>query len=162
MRAMPLALTILVLACSSRPPAAVPFDANAEVLSRLTGRWVGQYSSPMTGRSGSIVFDLAGDQKSARGDVVMYSTMVNVPEDPIGTARRSHAADVLAISFVRAADDVVSGKLDPYRDPNTGAMMSTTFTGRMAGDTIEGTFESLSSESNTPQRGTWRVKRQHT
>ena len=70
-----------------------------------------------------------------------------------------HAADVLSISVVRAIDDVVTGKLDPYRDPKTGATLTTTFTGRMAGDTIEGTFESLSSDSNVPQRGRWKVKR---
>lgn len=158
MRAMSLGLAILLAACAGRPRV-VPINAKPEVLSRLSGNWVGQYGSAMTGRSGSIVFSLNGDQKSARGDVIMYSSVVTVPDDPIGLARKTHAADVLTISFVRAADDVVSGRLDPYPDPGTGAMISTTFSGRMAGDTIEGTYESLSSASNTPVRGTWKVKR---
>ena len=158
MRANPIVFAILLAACSIRPAARVPFDANAEAISQLNGKWVGESSSAATGRSGSIVFDLTGDQKSARGDVVMYSTIVPV-RTMVASAQGSHAAVVLAISFVRATDDVVTGKLDPYRDPSTGATLTTTFTGRMAGDTIEGTFELLSSDSNVPQRGRWKVKR---
>ena len=158
MRATSLGLAILLAACASRPRV-VPFDANPQVLSKLSGNWVGQYHSAMTGRSGSIVFSLSGDQKAAHGDVIMYTSVVTVPDDPIGLARKTHAADVLTISFVRAADDVVSGRLDPDPDPNSGAMITTTFSGRMAGDTIEGTYESLSSAANTPVRGTWKVKR---
>ena len=102
-------------------------DANPYVMSQLAGKWVGDYSSPSTGRSGSIVFNLSGDRQSAQGDVIMDSTIVNVPADPatVAAARGSHAADVLSISFVRAADDEISGKLAPYRDPNTGATVST-------------------------------------
>ena len=161
MRANSIVLAVLLAACSlkPRPGARVPFDVNAEQISQLNGNWVGEYSSTGTGRSGSIVFALTGDEKAARGEVVMYSTIVTVPADPVASARASHAADVLSISIVRATDDVVTGKLDPYRDPATGATLTTTFTGRMAGDTIEGTYESLSSESNVPQRGRWKVKR---
>src|SRR6478672_2045241 len=112
MRANSIALAILLAACSSRPLSRVPFDANAEAISQLNGRWVGDYSSAGTGHSGTIVFDLSGDQKTARGDVVMYSSIVNVPADI------HHAADVLSISFVRATDDVVTGKT-----------LTTTFTG---------------------------------
>ena len=158
MRATFLAVAFLLAACSDRPRV-VPLNANPPMLSKLSGYWVGQYSSTMTGRSGSIVFSLSGDQKAAHGAVIMYSSVVNVPDDPIGDARRTRAADVLTISFVRAADDVLNGRLDPYPDPSTGAMITTTFSGRMAGDTIEGTYESLSNASNTPVRGTWRVKR---
>jgi hypothetical protein len=160
MRANSIVFTLLFAACSMRPGARTPFDVNAEEISRLNGNWVGEYSSAATGRSGSIVFALTGDQKSASGDVVMYPTIVTVPADAVTSARASHAADVLTINIVRATDDVVTGKLDAYRDPATGATLTTTFTGRMAGDTIEGTYESLSSGSTTPQRGKWRVKRQ--
>jgi hypothetical protein len=153
LRANSILLAVLLAACSTHNHPRVPFDANAEAISKLNGRWVGDYNSTTTGRSGTIAFDLTGDQKTARGSVVMYSSIVNVPAD------LSRAADVLSINFVRATDDVVTGKLDPYRDPKSGATLTTTFTGRMAGDTIEGTFESLSSESNSPQRGRWKVKR---
>ncbi len=159
MRANSIMFAFLLAACSMRPGARVPFDVNAEEISRMNGNWVGEYSSTATGRSGSIVFALTGDQKSASGEVVMYSTIVTVPANPVTSVRASHAADVLSINIVRATDDVVTGKLDPYRDPNTGATLTTTFTGRMAGDTMEGTYESLSSESNVPQRGRWKVKR---
>lgn len=161
MRAMSAVLALVLTACGHAHTQPIPIDATAAAISQLNGKWVGEYSSPATGRRGSIVFDLSGDQNSARGDVIMYSAIVNVPADRtvIASANASHAADVLSISFVRAADDVVTGRLAPYRDPNTGATMSTTFTGRMAGDTIEGSYESLSSDANTPVRGRWRVKR---
>ena len=161
MRATPVVFALLLGICRPAPPAKISIDASPSAMSLLAGKWAGDYSSAATGRSGSIVFILNADEQSARGDVIMYSTIVNVPADPstIASARGSHAADVLKINFVRAAGNQISGQLDPYRDPNTGAMISTTFTGRIFGDTIEGTFESLSSDSNTPQRGRWRVKR---
>jgi hypothetical protein len=162
MRAMCVISTFLLAACSSKPLAPVLVDANPYVMSQLDGKWVGDYSSPSTGRSGSIVFNLSGDRQSAQGNVIMYSTIVNVPADPatIAAAHGSHAADVLSISFVRAVNNEISGKLAPYQDPNTGATVSTTFTGRMIGDTIEGSFESVSSDANAPQHGRWRVRRQ--
>ncbi|MGZ8853849.1 MAG: hypothetical protein ACXW2X_10685 [Thermoanaerobaculia bacterium] len=162
MRAMCVISAFLLAACASQPPAPVLVDANPYLMTQLAGKWVGDYSSPSTGRSGSIVFNLSGDRQSAQGDVIMYSTIVNVPGDPatVAAARGSHAADVLSISFVRAADSEISGKLAPYRDPNTGATVSTTFTGRMIGDTIEGNFQSVSSDANAPQHGRWRVRRQ--
>ena len=75
MRANSIVFVVLLAACSSRPGMRVPFDANAEAISQLNGRWVGDYSSAGTGRSGTIVFDLSGDQKTARGDIVMYSSI---------------------------------------------------------------------------------------
>jgi hypothetical protein len=35
----------------------------------------------------------------------------------------------------------------------------TAFTGNVNGDTIDGTFTTRGSPTNTPQTGTWRVKR---
>jgi hypothetical protein len=162
MRAMCVISAFLLAACASRPPSRMVVDANPYAMSQLDGKWVGDYSSPSTGRSGSIVFNLSGDRQSAQGEVIMYSTIVKMPGDPatVAAARSSQAADVLSISFVRAADNEITGKLAPYRDPNTGATVSTTFTGRMIGDTIEGSFESVSSDTNAPQHGRWRVRRQ--
>src|SRR5712691_9380859 len=90
MRANSIVFAVFLAACSSRPLSRVPFDANAEAISQLNGKWVGEYSSAATGRSGSIVFELTGDQKSASGDVVMYSTIVTLPADPVRSARASH------------------------------------------------------------------------
>ena len=41
---------------------------------------------------------------------------------------------------MRVQGDRVSGTLAPYADPETGKKLFTTFDGRIAGDTIAGTF----------------------
>jgi hypothetical protein len=68
-------------------------------------------------------------------------------------------SQVLTIKLVRVSGDTVSGVLDPYRDPGCDCPVVTTFTGTLNGDTIEGTFSTRGSPTNTPQTGNWRVKR---
>jgi len=53
----------------------------------------------------------------------------------------------------------VTGVLDAYRDPQCDCPVETTFTGRVNGDTIDGTFVTRGSQTAAPQTGTWRVKR---
>jgi hypothetical protein len=69
------------------------------------------------------------------------------------------ASQVLTIKLVRVAGDTVSGVLDAYRDPTCDCAVVTAFTGNINGDTIDGTFTTRGSPANTPQTGTWRVKR---
>ncbi|NIP81707.1 MAG: hypothetical protein GWM90_21815, partial [Gemmatimonadetes bacterium] len=49
---------------------------------------------------------------------------------------------VLTITFVRSAGGTVFGRLDPYNDPVCGCEMRTTFTGRVKGNLVEGTYTS--------------------
>ena len=151
-------LLVVVLACGSATPTPVPLEASAaEPLAPLAGTWVGEYQSDANGRQGSIVFELRADERAATGDVVMFSSVVSDPAIPRGMAASSH---VLKISFVRVAGDEVSGKIDPYPDPASGATLSTTFAGRLTGNTIEGTFETAGAGSGVaPQRGRWTVTR---
>ena len=75
-----------------------------------------------------------------------------------GTDARPRSA-VLMISFVRVIGGRVTGTLAPYADPETGAQLSTTFKGRLDGDTIAGTYSTRGAGSGDPQTGQWTVTR---
>ena len=56
-------------------------------------------------------------------------------------------------------DRSVTGRLDPYEDPDTGERLFTTFEGRLEGKTFHGTFLTLFSASGQRVGGTWSVAR---
>jgi hypothetical protein len=154
------------VACASKPtPITVTGDSAARA--SLAGKWVGEYNSPATGRSGSIVFNLSPSGDAASGDVVMVPREYGKPLTPYATTTTGgvpiqnpgSASQVLTIKLVRVAGDTVSGVLDAYRDPTCDCAVVTAFTGNVNGDTIDGTFTTRGSPTNTPQTGTWRVKR---
>jgi hypothetical protein len=161
----PAALACLSLACASKP---TPITVTGDVGDRasLAGKWSGEYNSPATGRSGSIVFNLSPSGEAANGDVVMIPRGYGKALVPYGNATTTAgatmpaaaASQVLTIKLVRVSGDTVSGALDAYRDPECDCPVVTTFTGTHNGDTIEGSF-STRGPSNTPQTGSWRVKR---
>lgn len=154
------------LACASKP---TPVTVTGEVGDResLAGKWAGEYNSPATGRSGSIVFNLSPSGDAANGDVVMIPRGYGKALQPYNAANASGGAvvqsgspsQVLTIKLVRVSGDTVSGVLDAYRDPECDCPVETTFTGRLSGDTIEGTFATSGRQAAGPQTGTWRVKR---
>jgi len=155
---LPLALS----ACgASRSP--VPLVGAATDVSALTGRWSGDYSSSESGRSGSIEFTLRAAGDTAFGDVVMVPTAFGRPlapwrgENATG-ANQGPAATVLTIRFVRVQQGHVSGTLDPYADPQTGARLLTTFAGEINGNAIAGTYTTLLPSGGT-QTGRWSVQR---
>ena len=160
------ALAGVALACASKP---TPITVTGDVGDRasLAGKWSGEYNSPATGRSGSIVFNLSPSGDAANGDVVMIPAGQRTALVPFGNATSTAAfvtqntsvSQVLTIKLVRVSGDAVSGVLDAYRDPQCDCPVVTTFTGTVNGDTIEGTFSTSGSPSNTPQTGNWRVKR---
>lgn len=160
------ALASVSLACASKP---TPITVTGDVGDRasLAGKWSGEYNSPATGRSGSIVFNLSPSGDAANGDVVMIPAGQRTALVPFGNAANTAGgqtqspttSQVLTIKLVRVSGDAVSGVLDAYRDPLCDCPVVTTFTGTVKGDTIEGTFSTSGSPSNTPQTGTWRVKR---
>jgi len=154
------------LACASKPtPVIVTGDAGD--LAPLAGKWTGDYSSAVTGRSGSIVFNLSPAGDAASGDVVMVPRGYGRALVPYSAAtttagasvQNAAAAQVLTIRLVRVSGNRVSGVLDAYRDPECDCPVQTTFTGMLRGDTIEGSFSTSGPQSNTPQTGTWRVTR---
>jgi hypothetical protein len=158
-------LAAVALACATKPtPVTISGDPSDRA--SLAGKWSGEYQSPSTGRSGSIVFNLSASGDAANGDVVMIPRGYGKALAPFnqGTAsgsamQNTNSSQVLTIKLVRVTGDTVSGVLDAYRDPQCDCPVETTFTGRLSGDTIEGTFSTRGSQSNAPQTGTWRVKR---
>jgi hypothetical protein len=155
-----------ITACSSSQPK--PEDNPAPVvpvggtdMSSLVGKWVGDYSSTETGRSGSIVIEFKSGGKVARGDVLMqpkgYSASAAPGADPLKSMPQ-----VLSISFVNVEGGAIKGTMDPYTDPSCNCQVDTTFVGKLSGDTIEGTFSTTPSGQNAPKVGKWKVTRQPT
>ena len=85
--------------------------------------------------------------------LIRYDVAITTPMQNTGNSQ------VLTIRIVRVSGDSVSGALDAYRDPQCDCPVETTFTGRVDGDTIQGTYTTRGSQFNAPQTGTWRVKR---
>lgn len=155
--------TLIVLAACAPTPPPVRVLAEPGDLAALAGEWVGEYSSATTGRSGSIVFKLEAGQDTAYGDVLMTPRGGEVPyqpaTDPYSNVPPRSRPEVLTIHFVRIEGAQVSGTLTPYRDPETGASLFTTFEGELRGDTIEGTFVARESKGGRSQSGRWKVTR---
>lgn len=154
----------LLVACASTDPAPVPIVGDPAELALLTGEWSGRYDNPATGRTGSIVFHLPGDG-SAHGDVVMLPfPQVHQHQrqgmDMQSGAVESMTATVINIREVRVANGIISGELEPYPEPESGFLITTTFSGMVDGERIIGTFTMHSATRVAPTQGTWSVRRQ--
>ncbi len=154
----------LLAGCASTDPATVPIVGDPAELALLAGEWSGRYDNPATGRAGSIVFHLPGDG-SAHRDVVMlpFPQMHQLQRQGIDV--QSHAvenmtATVINIREVRVANGVISGELEPYPEPESGLLITTTFSGMVDGERIIGTFTMHSATRVAPAQGTWSVRRQ--
>ncbi len=159
---LPTLLVLALTACgASRAP--VPLVGASADVGALTGEWAGDYSSAESGRSGSITFTLRAAGDSAFGDVVMIPSAWGRPlvpwrgENATG-ANQQPASTVLTIRFVRVEHGHVSGTLDPYADPQTGARLLTTFSGELNGNQITGTYTTRLTSGGT-QTGRWTVQR---
>ncbi len=156
------ATLVLVAACQGvQPPVPVAGD-----LMLLAGQWDGEYGGRESGRHGSIVFTLAAGADTAFGDVLMVPRELEVPPgaragDPGVPARvAGQVPQAIAISFVRADNQMVEGRLAAYRDPDCGCLLTTTFRGRLvAPDLFEGTFVSWHQEMRKETQGWWRARR---
>jgi hypothetical protein len=143
-----------------------PVQGYSRAIAELAGEWEGSYTGDQSGRVGSIVFRLQAMTDTAEGDVLMTPRRVletnEVDVHRFPTTATGTASQRLTIRFVRVSGDEVSGVLDPYRDPDCGCTLSTTFVGILRGDTIEGTFQSNGEGiHHLPSSGRWRVTRRH-
>lgn len=164
-------LAVLVVAASvaacgwRRNP--VPVISETGSIQALVGTWSGQYNSAETGRSGSIMFELASDKDTAFGDVLMVPRTQVVPpltsEHPaMPITQAQNPGQPLTIRFVRVSGGAVNGTLDPYNDPDCGCRVTTTFAGRFTdSNTIEGTYSTQGPGiGHQPSAGQWKVTRQ--
>lgn len=165
-------IAMIILAASAlgcgwrRTP--VPVISDSGSVEALVGTWSGLYNSEETGRSGSIVFELASNKDTAYGDVLMVPKTNVIP--PVPTAEHpgmpitqaQKPGQPLTIRFVRMSGGSVTGVLDPYNDPDCGCRVVTTFAGRFTdSNTIEGTYSTKgTSIGHQPSAGQWKVTRQ--
>ena len=158
-----LALGAVLQGCSAAVQSPVPVVAERSDMTALVGDWSGEYSSPESGRSGSIVFRLKSTSDTAYGDVVMLprAAVTGTAGDESGSTPGQAAtrSQVLTIRFVRVEGSHLIGRMDPYIDPVCGCRLTTVFTGDFKGDrTIEGTYQTTGSEiSHALTSGKWKV-----
>lgn len=146
-------------ACGGNAPPVTVVGAAAD-LRALSGNWFGDYSSSLTGRTGTIVFQLQSGGDSAWGHVVMTPRGAAGPVVPWQNPRATAPAPrELTIRFVRVGNGQVSGSLTPYGDPMTGEPLYTVFEGRVAGDTISGTYTTRPATGGGVPTGRWQVVR---
>ncbi len=157
-----LVVAALAAACSSTPQP-IPLTGSPADVQALEGEWIGEYHSyDPSGRSGTILFRLEAGQDTARGDVLMHvsgretAEMIPFTTDPWANVSPDQ---VLTVTFVRAAGGSVYGKLDVYHDPVCGCEVETTFTGRVKGNLVEGSYTSKHVNGADETNGRWRVVR---
>jgi hypothetical protein len=159
---MPVALIAALGAACSTAAGPVPVVADRAGLLQIAGEWSGNYDSPVVDRHGTIIFKLEAGRDTANGDVTMvprgWTRPLGPMEHPAAAARDAPVPEVLRIRFVRVEYGVVSGTLEPYKDPDCGCAVYTTFTGRLMGDVIEGSFTARPAHGPAYE-GTWRVQR---
>jgi hypothetical protein len=81
------------------------------------------------------------------------------PAEPADVHRMHvHGPQLLRVDLVVAYRDSIRGVLEPYIAPDCRCTVSTTFTGQVTGNVLEGIFETRSS-SALPGVGRWRVTR---
>jgi hypothetical protein len=146
-----------IVGCAPSRPPEIGLTSSDFDLNPLVGEWRGSYTNPEAGRVGTIAFTLHAGVSSASGNVVM------IPHGA-DSSLFSHAAidrSVLKINFIRKEGRKVSGTLDPFRDPNCGCQVTTTFEGDFVdAHTIEGTFSTAPLVAGPKvTSGTWKVIR---
>jgi hypothetical protein len=170
-----LAATLLAaaaLSCSSAPKSVAPpigMEGEPKALEALVGRWEGTFQNPVTGRTGTIVFEVFSG-KEAHGDILMIPPGSSEPLRPAAKPSAEETLrtmpKVLEINFFEAAGKGLTGTVGPYEDPECQCLGHTTFEGTLRGDSIAGTFQTEHLDADKrpdPSRpitsGTWRVVR---
>lgn len=160
-RLIALGAVVTILSSCASASRQVPVLGDRDKVAVLVGEWRGEYTSPMTGRKGTIYFALQEGGDAAEGDVVMLpdrSTVVNW-EDQVTIASARHLAEVLSIRFVGMESGLVTGRLEPYVDPDCGSVHMTTFYGEIKnGRVINGSFVSVSA-AHRLHTGGWTATR---
>jgi len=166
-----LALTAGLTACKATPPP-VGIVGPVPAAAVLAGHWSGEYVSELTGGSGTIDLTVTSQGDSASGAVMMIPAGSAEPlrpwrdptheHDPTHEPEERHTGtpSVLTIRLIWVEGNRVSGALAPYASPQTGERLVTTFDGRLAGDTIAGTFVTNPGPAPGGESGRWIVIRE--
>jgi hypothetical protein len=152
-------LGLTVLAGCTYHPSRFPIIGKIDDKSRLTGQWLGEFTSTHPDRSRSIAFQLEPGRDSASGEVSLDASYVGqgVRHQGQGLHPRVSTTTVVRIRYVRADESTVEGALEPYDDPDCGCMVTTAFLGVLRGDSITGEYVSRSRWAT--RQGAWRMSR---
>jgi hypothetical protein len=143
----------LALGCSSnKQPISVVGES--QDLEALAGAWEGTYQSDNRKTRGTIEFLLDHHADTASGSVVMYAPGV----DPHHGGEDVPAAHLL-IRFVQTAGGWISGRLDPYEDPECQCVVETLFRGKLEEGSMAGNYTTRGVYESFVRTGTWSAKR---
>lgn len=137
-------LLVAVGGCASTL-SSVPVKGSDADVSRLAGKWQGNYESTATGREGTIAFDLGVGRHTAEARVTMSFGGGDVRP--------------LEIEFLAVSETTVTGKLAAYVDPACDCTVETEFSGQLDGGVIDGTFVTHRAGEQDGMIGYWSVKR---
>lgn len=154
---------LMALWCSCAPPA-FEVEGGREDLARFAGRWEGTYASDESGRAGTVVFSVDPAAGGARGEIIMIPRGWGQPLTKANGLDSDDRPDLLrALRFSRMSldQDRVAGTLEPYRDPDCGCDLETSFVGRLRDGAIEGTYRSRPLDGSPETAGVWRVERKN-
>ena len=147
--------------CASTPKP-IPVSGSSADVSQLAGEWSGEYHGQGGGRSGLISFKLSAGADSASGDVLMFPRQRAHEPSPSTTQQHGmpgpNPPQGLTIRFVRATGGQVTGRLDPYTDPECSCQATTIFEGKVQGDAISGHY-TVHREGSSTLNGDWKVSR---
>jgi hypothetical protein len=156
----PLVAAVAVASCRYQP-SRVSLQGSPPEITALAGEWNGEYSGAQSGRSGSITLRITAGGDTAYGDVVMVANTGQRPvaaHDPKEHLTHARSAEVLHVAFVRVAEGRVTGMLEPYIAPDCRCQVTTSFTGTVQGNVVEGTFVTR-GPAGLEQVGRWKVTR---
>ena len=136
----------MVGGCAATGPAVAVQGSDNDV-SVVAGKWEGSYEGLESGRHGTISFDLFAGYRIAEGKVMM-----NAGGDP-------SQVKPLQIQFVQVGGKQLTGKIEPYTDPQCSCAVLTEFVGEVHGNTIGGTFTTHPVGSPKSQSGRWSANR---
>ena len=142
----------------------VKLDARPAEWEALAGEWRGEYWMAGYDRHGTIALKLVAAAEQATGDVLMISDrfgwpyMWMPPKAGLPSYPMEPTTQLLTIRFVRADRGRISGRMDPYWDPDRRCRASASFLGSVDGNVIKGSLVSVCDDVRTLQ-GRWRVER---
>ena len=145
-------------AVTGQQRAPVKVQGGSRDIRQLAGTWRGEFHSARTGRVGTIFFDLRADSDTAFGSVTFDRV---VPVAACTDMTRPQATSsivvpvVLRFGALAAYRGSLGGWLQPYRDPDLSCWTDTWFEGRLVHDTLEGTFASRRTDTDSVRLGTW-------
>ena len=151
----------LAVGCRTVPQMPVQLQGDPTSIAWLAGSWTGEYWGGAGGRGGSLSFTLRSGTDSLYGDVTMVDPHGQQlrPADPMDVhALHAHSPQQLRIDVIRIQADSIRGTLEPYVAPDCDCTVTTTFTGRVAGDRITGSFTSRAG-GRVRAEGLWEMKR---